>query len=401
MVAPIFEPSVANSPRDCPGCGSDRTLPFFELPEVPSNSCILLGSPEEAVAYPKGRVMLCLCEDCGFIGNHAFDPALTEYSERYEGTQGFSPTFTSYLQELSLELIEGLGLRGKRIVEIGCGNGEFLELLCELAEAEGVGFDPAFRKDRRPADSATDVRYVQEFFSEKYAELSADLYCSRMTLEHIPEVGEFLAMLRRTIGSRPHALVYCQIPEFARILEEGLFCDTPYEHCSYFSRESLAIAHRRAGFEVLDSKVGYGGQHLGLIGRPGTRAGEDDDLEGLRRLALEFAGRCAKAAGAWVERLEQAADRSERVVLWGSGSKSTAFLTSLGIFEGIELVVDINPYRQGKFMAGTGQLIVSPQELVATPPAHVIIMNPIYRDEIARTLFDLGLEPELHDLTEV
>lgn len=399
-----FEPTTSRSPRDCPGCGSNRTFPFFELPEVPSNSCILLTSVEEAKACPRGRVLLCFCEDCGFIGNHSFEPALTEYSERYEETQGFSPTFNAYLSELAASLIDQLGLRGKQIVEIGCGKGEFLALLCEMAEAHGVGFDPAFREDRKPYSTDSRVRYVREFYSEAYSGLDADLYCSRMTLEHIPEVGDFMAMLRRTIGDRPDAKVYCQIPEFSQILRKGLFTDAPYEHCSYFSPETLALAFRRAGFVVLESEISYGGQHLGLLARPGTQthAGANPhagaNLEDLRRLVLEFAGRCAANARKSLELLERAAFRGERVVLWGSGSKSTAFLTSLDIVEGIECVVDINPYRQGMFMAGTGQKIIAPEDLREAPPQQLIIMNPIYREEIERTLADLGLAPELHDL---
>jgi hypothetical protein len=73
-------------------------------------------------------------------------------------------------------------------------------------------------------------------------------------------------------------------------------------------------------------------------------------------------------------------------------------LSSLGIRESIEHVVDINPYRHGMFMAGTGQEIISPEDLVVDPPDQVIIMNPIYRDEIRRTLEKLGLAPDLHDL---
>ena len=402
MRAPTFEPTIAGAPLACPGCGSDRTLPFFEISDVPTNSCILLETRDEALRCPTGCIRLCYCEDCGFIANLAFDPALTEYSERYEETQGFSPTFSRYLRELSLHLIERFDLQGKRIVEIGCGKGEFLSLLCELAGAEGVGFDPAFREDRRPVSAGTSVRFVREFFSMTNSDVDADLYCNRMTLEHIPDVGRFLAMLRSAIGNRPHAWVYCQVPEFARILREGLFCDAPYEHCSYFSRESLEIAHQRAGFETVRSEIGYGGQHLGLYARPGARRSTEGlDLQGLRRLSLEFAGRCAERARGWVDFLERAAEAGERVVLWGSGSKSTAFLTSLRVHAGIDQVVDINPFRQGKFMAGTGQPIVAPEALVEAPLEHVIMMNPIYRDEISRTLARLGLAPRLHDLASV
>jgi hypothetical protein len=219
-----------------------------------------------------------------------------------------------------------------------------------------------------------------------------------MTLEHIPEAGDFMSMLRKSIGERPEAIVYCQVPECSRILQQGMFCDVPYEHCSYFTKETLAFALRRAGFEIEGSEVTYGGQHLAVFARPGKLARARPDLADLRQLVLRFAGRCSQQARQWIECLERAASKGERVVLWGSGSKSTSFLSSLGIRESIEHVVDINPYRHGMFMAGTGQEIISPEDLVVNPPDQVIIMNPIYRDEIRRTLEKLGLAPDLHDL---
>ena len=46
-------------------------------------------------------------------------------------------------------------------------------------------------------------------------------------------------------------------------------------------------------------------------------------------------------------------------------------------------------------MAGTGHRIVQPDALVDIRPDVVVVMNPIYREEIAATLEGLGLHPEL------
>jgi hypothetical protein len=78
-------------------------------------------------------------------------------------------------------------------------------------------------------------------------------------------------------------------------------------------------------------------------------------------------------------------------VVWGSGSKGVAFLTALDLDKEIEYVVDINPYRQGKFMAGTGQQIVGPSFLAEYKPDVAIAMNPIYESEIQSDLRRMGL----------
>jgi hypothetical protein len=216
-----------------------------------------------------------------------------------------------------------------------------------------------------------------------------------MTLEHIREVGSFLRTLRRTIGDRPDVIVYFQVPEVARILHNGLFCDVPYEHCSYFSPISLAILFERSGFRALDTLTTYGEQHLAIVAQPDKPTEPNRGLAPLRRLVDGFAERCAEQVQTWTKRLEVAFENQEHVVLWGSGSKSTAFLTTLGVESEIDYVVDINPYRQGKYMAGTGQRIVAPDSLLSLSPDLVIIMNPIYREEIGNVLAGMGLSPKL------
>ena len=84
-----------------------------------------------------------------------------------------------------------------------------------------------------------------------------------------------------------------------------------------------------------------------------------------------------------------------RAVIWGAGSKGVAFLTTLGLREEIPYTVDINPHKQGTFMAGTGQEIKAPAFLQEYKPDVVIVMNPIYRNEIQQELKRMGLTAEL------
>jgi hypothetical protein len=70
-----------------------------------------------------------------------------------------------------------------------------------------------------------------------------------------------------------------------------------------------------------------------------------------------------------------------------------AFLTTLGINEEIGYVVDINPFKHGTYMAGTGHEIVPPDFLQGYRPDVVIVMNPVYRDEIRQSCADMGLAP--------
>ncbi len=384
----------------CPACGSTDLSIFYEVTGVPVHSVLLLFDREEALNYTTGDIRLAFCPTCGFISNIAFDPTLHEYSDRYEETQGFSPTFSAFHRNLAQHLIDRYDLHGKDILEIGCGKGEFLTLLCELGGNRGVGIDPAYVPGRLQSEASEQIIFVQDFYSEQYAHLQADFVVCKMTLEHIPDVAAFVSMVRRAIGDQTDTTVFFQIPEIRRILRDLEFVDVYYEHCSYFSAGSLARLFRRCGFDVLDLWTDYDDQYLMIEARPGDGEGTDllpqaDDLAALAADVAYFAESVRSELEKWSEIIQRVRDNNQRAVLWGGGSKAVAFLTTLGIRDEIQYAVDINPHKHGAYLAGTGQEVVAPAFLRDYRPDLVIIMNPVYVDEITANLAAMGLQPEI------
>ncbi len=387
-------------PNACPSCGEAGLRDFYTVREVPVHSVLLMRTASQAVSYRRGDVVLGFCPQCGFITNTAFNPHLQQYSEECEESQGFSPTFSAFQRRLAEHLIERYNLRNKTILEIGCGKGEFLVLLCELGPNKGIGFDPAYRSDRTPASVADRVSFVRDFYSEKYAHVSADFVCCKMTLEHIPDTARFVTTIRRALEGRPQTTVFFQVPDVRRILREFAFWDIYYEHCSYFSAGSMARLFRHCGFEVLDLRRAYGDQYLMLEAKPSEPSmekilPEEEDPAELASLVEAFRKGVSRKIEDWERLFNTFQAESKRVVLWGSGSKAVAFLTTLSSPQAVSAVVDINPYRQGTFLPGTGHPIVAPESLKEQPPDVVIVMNPVYRQEISDQLGALGVEARL------
>ena len=190
----------AAAPR-CRSCGAADLDTFYELDGVPAHSVLNMKTREEALAYPKGKLRIACCRSCGFISNLAFDASLNEYSPDCEESQGFSPFFRVWLRGLAQEYVDRYGLRGKDVLEIGCGKGEFLILLCELGENRGIGIDPAYVVDR--LDTPADVRFIGELYSEAYGDLAGDAVICRHTLEHIAPVSEFVGIVERSLRRTP------------------------------------------------------------------------------------------------------------------------------------------------------------------------------------------------------
>lgn len=377
---------------------------FYEVKDIPVHSVLLMPTREKALTYPRGNIELGLCSQCGFISNLAFDPSLHEYSSKYEETQGFSATFNAFHKSLASSLIEQFNLRNKIVIEIGCGKGEFLTMLCEMGGNIGVGFDPAYVSERNQSAVKDQITFVQDFYSEKYTNYHGDFVCCKMTLEHIPDTAGFMRTVRRSIGDRSETVVFFQIPDVIRILKERAFWDIYYEHCSYFSQGSLARLFRRCGFDVIKLWKGYDDQYLMIEAKPGNGAvldplPEERDLEDVKKDVADFTAHIESLLKTWQGRLQEFAAKEKKAVIWGGGSKGVAFLTKLNVRDQILYAVDINPYKHGTFMAGTGQEIVSPKFLQTYKPDLVIVMNPIYCDEIRAELNTLGISAEILPIT--
>ena len=383
----------------CPNCGSHGLSVFYEVQNVPVHSCLMLSSAEDALDFPSGDVELALCETCGFITNTLFDAKWSAYAPNYEDQQSFSPTFNRFAKELAQQLIDKYDLHNKSIVEIGCSKGDFLHLLCELGNNTGVGIDPSAVPGRVSSTAADRVMLIQDYYSEKYAEHVGDFICCRHTLEHIQPTAEFISTVRRSIGDRPVSVVF-EIPETVRVLEDAAFEDIYYEHCSYFTPGSLARLFRSCGFEVTDLYRAYGDQYLLIDARPVAMPSEkihplEDSPAQISQSVQTFVDQIQGKLDGWKSRLETAQQEGKKVVVWGSGSKCVAFLTTLATIDKIQYVVDINPHRHGKFIPGVGKQIMSPAFLQEYQPDLVIVMNEIYCDEIGAMLKDMGVTPEI------
>jgi SAM-dependent methyltransferase len=387
----------------CPSCGSGAVDIFHRLDQIPVQSVLNIGTFDEAVAFPRGDIHLSFCSDCGFISNKAFEEGLMRYTTGYEATQSYSPTFTEFAKRQAQSLINKFDLYNKNLLEIGCGNGEFLQLLCELGNNRGTGFDPAYVEGRVTISDNTKVTFIKDYYSDAYAEHQADfLYC-KMTLEHIHQTGAFIASVGRATRKHPETIVFFQVPDVTRILRDCAFEDIYYEHCSYFSPGSLSRLFKKSGFDVMELYTDYAEQYLIIVAQP-TGNGlpnemvDDNDLDTIKTYVAKFPDKFDRMMTHWHDKLQTIVQKKQRAVIWGSGSKGVAFLTTTGVKEAIQHAIDINPHRQGTYMAGTGHEIKGPGFLKDFKPDIVIVMNAVYKDEIQRDLARMNLKPTIWTL---
>lgn len=382
----------------CPSCQSQELHDFFVVKNAPVQSLVTIKSYDEAIAIPRNDITLTFCNQCGFIFNSTFDTSIDYYTGGYEDQQGFSPTFKVFITELTNRFIEKYDVREKDVIEIGCGKGDFINLMCELGNNRGIGIDPAYVPGRSQPDPK--VSFIKEFYSHEHGALPNDVITCRHTLEHIHATDAFFKTIRESIHEGDEVTLLFEVPCIVRILQVQAFWDIFNEHCSYFSPGSLARLFRKNGFEVLDEYLEYDDQYLFVEARPVSTTSErvhpiEESVAELRKMVDDFVVQINAQLNQWRERLLKMKEQGKKVVVWGGGSKSVGFLTQFDDLKVIKHVVDINPHMQGNYIPGIGIQYQTPDDLKAIQPDVVIIMNGVYKNEIAAMLNERGLQPEL------
>ncbi|MCB9947193.1 MAG: methyltransferase domain-containing protein [Rhodospirillaceae bacterium] len=387
--------------RSCPVCGAGGFETFFTVERLPSLSCALWPTAEAARACPRGTIALAGCRSCGFIANADFDPSLTEYDATYENALHFSAVFRAYAEREAEHLIERYRLRGKRIVEIGCGDGQFLSALCRLGGNTGDGYDPSFVPDNHAPPLDSGVRIEPRYYTEADAAQAPDLILCRQVLEHIPDPTGFLRMIRAGLGGRTRTVLSFEVPNADYLIADLSVWDLIYEHCTYFTAPALQSLFAGAGFDVREVRTGFGGLNLLIEAVPAKGAGTtmptdlSAEIEAVAARIDAFRGRAAARIALWSARLQGWRGEGRRVCLWGAGARSAMFLSMVGRPDAVGAVVDINPRKHGAFLPGTGHRIDAPAGLPAFAPDIVLLMNPNYRQEVGEMLASLGLAAEL------
>ncbi|MCM2375136.1 class I SAM-dependent methyltransferase [Aporhodopirellula aestuarii] len=386
----------------CPGCEASELSPFFQVDSVAANVGTLPQTREQALQAPSGSIDLVICRGCGLIHNRRFDVSQVGFEPGYEVSLFHTKVFREFIQGVCEQLIRRHDLHAKRVLEIGCGGGDFLKLLCELGGNQGIGVDPTVPARHVEAVGDGQVTLIPGYFTDEHAELIGDFVCCLSVFEAVPASLEFLRTLRRCIGDRD-VPIYFEVFNGFRSIQQSEVWSIHYEQCNYFGLQSLTGLFQAAGFDVTRSGTCYQGDQYLFVeavpaeARPIEALAESasDSVQEMVRCTERFQKDYFERAGMWRKRMSQwKADQSD-VVVWGSGGKGISFLNAVEGSEIVRSVIDVNPNRQGRFIPLSGHEIVSPETLAAQPADVVIVTNALYQEEIRSQLNQLGMTAEL------
>jgi len=377
----------------CPVCGGGDLEVFLTRRNVPVHQNLLLRTAAAAKSIARGDLVMTVCRRCEFIFNAAFDASKLQYGPDYENDQTCSPSFDQHVAELVRMLVDEKGVRDTMVVEVGCGNGDFLRRLISSPNSgnRGVGFDPSYRGPLSDLDGR--VSYRQRFYGPD-AGVVPDVVVSRHVIEHMAEPQALVDPVRAATAGRPVRL-FLETPCVEWILRNVAIWDFFYEHCSLFTARSLAGLVRRSGFAVQSVSHVFGGQYLWLEADDGSVDSQVNGAHDLTAEARAFGAKEQKEKERWRERVRALAKQGP-VAIWGAGAKGVTFA---GLVDpdatAVECLIDINPRKQGRCVPVTAHPIVSLREAAGRGVARAVLMNRNYYQETVAMIDDAGVDIEL------
>lgn len=305
-----------------------------------------------------GDIVLVEDRQTGLVSNAAFRPELMVYDANYDNEQGLSPQFRRHLEDVAERITARLG--AQNLIEVGCGKGTFLEMLLERG-VEVTGFDATY--------TGHNPRVIKRLFEPGIIRQSATGLILRHVLEHVPNPVDFLFQLKNANGGQ--GLIYIEVPCFDWICERRAWFDVFYEHVNYFRLSDFTRLFGR----IIDSGRFFGDQYLYVVA----------DLSTLREPVFNPADAVAFPDNFLASLSAGASPASQPVCVWGGASKGVIFsLLRQRAGYAVDVVIDVNPAKQGRYLPGTGLLVHSPATGLASLPSGspIYVMNSNYLEEI-------------------
>ncbi len=354
------------SAERCRLCGNAPLQTTVTLPRVPANISRLLP-PDGPFDDQPVTLRLLQCESCGLA--QLADAPAEHYYDDYLMTVSHSPQMRTYQQAQAAEFVAHHGLAGRRVIEVGCGDGHYLACLA-AAGAVPVGLEPSarFRELVTQRGFECHAGYVSRAAPAPGGPYAA--FVTRQVLEHVLDLRGFLAGLRASIAADGAGLI--EVPSFEQTLENRRFFDLFPDHVNYFTARTLRLACELAGLAVTSLARGMNGEYLVAW----VRSEPPPDARSLDEAAR-------RTCAALVDFVTRQRASGRRVAAWGAGGKGLTTLAAAQV-TGLEYVIDSDPHKIGRLTPVSHLRVVPPETLKHEPVDAIVLTALAYRDEIIR-----------------
>jgi SAM-dependent methyltransferase len=352
----------------CRVCGHE----FFKEPLLKYSNmpCYAQYLPDAAsLESDKGiDLEVCQCSGCGLV-QLSNDPV--PYYREVIRAAAFSDEMKGFRIGQFGSFIERYSLKGKKVIEIGCGRGEYLALM-QRCGADTFGLE--YLEESVMECRKNDLRVSKGFIDDSSYEMDNapfDAFYILNFLEHLPDPSSTFRGIHNNLAEDAIGLV--EVPNFDMILRNKLFSEFIGDHLFYFTGETLKGLLKLNGFEIVECNEVWYDYIISVVVRKKGRIEMSHFYSHQEQLKNEI--------DEYLSRF-----KNKNVAIWGAGHQALAVISLANLTDKIRYVIDSAPFKQGKYTPATHIPIISPEMLDQDPVDAIIVMAGSYSDEVARII---------------
>ena len=309
---------------------------------------------------------LCQCPKCGLV---QFDCKPVSYYRDVIRSGGYSSTMHDLRYSQYKHLIETYHLEGKKFIEVGCGQGEFLSVLNEFP-VKTFGIEhKATLVELAKSKGLNVVQGYVENGEYKIQGAPFDVFLSFNFLEHQPNPNEMLEGIYNNLTDDGMGLI--TVPSLEYILEHDGYYELIRDHLAYYSFETLRFLLEKNGFQVLEQQM-INRDTIAMIVSKRKKVNISNLIDSYSYIKKET-----------LNYINSQLNIGHRVGIWGASHQGFTLAATADLGEKVTYIIDSAPFKQGKFAPTSHIPIISPDAAVKDPVDTIIIIAPGYTDEIA------------------
>lgn len=353
----------------CIICGEELSnKPLIEFENMPASAQNIPNSNE--ISEDKGITLnLHQCRKCGLI---QFDCIPVDYYRDVIRSGGYSTTMANLRKEQYSHLINKYNLKGKKFLEVGCGQGEFLNMLKEFP-VEGYGIEN--KEDLVELAKNKKLNVEKGFMENENTKINGapfDVFLSFNFLEHQPNPNAMLKGIYNNLTENGMGLI--TVPSFEYILENNGYYELIRDHLAYFTFDTLTFLLEKNGFVVLEKEI-VNRDTLSVI----VKKRPIIDISNIENSYFDI----IKQVNTYIDKLTE---NKKHVAIWGASHQGFTLASTANLSDKIEFIIDSAPFKQGKYTPASHIPIIPPEEAMKRELDSIIIVAPGYVDEIANII---------------